>query len=158
MQLQALEQSNPPLLQDVLETLLPRDRPRYIVYLRRRDRVAQAVSYARANMSGIWRKEQEDLGSTTLDYSQEQIEAAERGIAFQESVWEQMFSDLGIDPLALWHEDILADLETSAKRVADYLGVNIDPDEAFNAPEIRKQSIGDSAAWVEQYERSRPSA
>ena len=80
-QLEQLQQMNPPLLDDVLATVLPRDRPRRIVYLRRRDRVAQAVSYARATLSGIWRKEQEAAGPAPIEYSQEALESAEQGIA-----------------------------------------------------------------------------
>ena len=117
LQLQQLQRTNPALLADVLETMLPRDRPRQIVYLRRRDRVAQAVSYARASMSGVWRKEQESDGAPPLAYSQEQLEAAERGIAFQEDVWARMFHDLRIEPLAMWHEDVLANPARAALAV-----------------------------------------
>jgi trehalose 2-sulfotransferase len=155
MQLQALERTNPPLLQDVLETILPRGRPRRIVYLRRRDRVAQAVSYARATISGIWLKEQESAGAAALDYSQERIEAAERGIAFQQAVWERMFNDLRIDPLAIWHEDVLADPDAAAQQAAAYIGAAIDPAAAVQIPLIRKQSRGDAREWMERYARSR---
>ena len=54
-QFEELQRKNPPLLVEALSVVLPRDRPRRIVYLRRRDRVAHAVSYARAGLSGIWR-------------------------------------------------------------------------------------------------------
>src|SRR4051812_12599233 len=91
MQLEELNRGNQPLLNDVLATVLPADRPRRIVYLRRRDRVAQAVSYARATLSGIWRKEQEASEQQPVEYSQEALESAERGIAFQENVWASMF-------------------------------------------------------------------
>src|SRR4029079_7621853 len=98
-QLHDLQQKNPALLQEVIATMLPSDRPRRVVYLRRRDRVAQAVSYARADLSGVWRKEQENEGAAQLDYSDDALEAAERGIAFQEAAWEQMFQELRIEPL-----------------------------------------------------------
>ena len=158
MQLQALERDNPPLLHEVLSAMLPRNRPRRIVYLRRRDLVAQAVSYARANMSGIWRKEQEANGPATLDYSQEQLEAAERGIALQQNVWERMFNDLGIDPLPLWHEDVLADSIGAARQVANYVGLSLDAAAAVNIPEIRKQATGDAQVWIDRYASSRKSA
>jgi len=154
MQLQALERDNPPLLQEVLAATLPRDRPRRIVYLRRRDIVAQAVSYARASMSGIWRKEQEGAGPEAPDYSQEQLESAERGILFQQNVWERMFNDLRIEPLAMWHENILANPSAAARQVADYVGVPLDAAAAVSIPEIQKQASGDAQAWIERYARS----
>jgi LPS sulfotransferase NodH len=151
IQLEQLNHDNQPLLEEVLSVMLPSDAKRRIVYLRRRDRVAQTVSYARASLSGIWRKEQESERAAPLEYSQEALEAAERGIAFQEEVWSRMFNDLAIAPLELWHEDVLADPSAAAQRVAGYVGVSIDPDAAIEVPEISKQSEGDAAAWAERY-------
>jgi trehalose 2-sulfotransferase len=158
VQLEQLNHDNPALLDEVLSVMLPADRERRIIYLRRRDRVAQTVSYARASLSGIWRKEQESVGAPAVDYSQEALESAERGIAFQEEVWARMFSDLQIEPLELWHEDVLADPFAAARHVADYVGVEIDAAAAVEVPEIRKQSEGDAPAWVERYASSRQSS
>ena len=156
MQFEQLQQMNRPLLEDVLATILPREGPRRIVYLRRHDRVAQAVSYARAALSGIWRKEQEAAGAAPIEYSQEGLESAEQGIALQEGVWERMFDDLRIEPLRVWHEDVLADAEAAVREVADYVGVTIEPQAAVRVPEIEKQSRGDAQEWIERYARSRP--
>jgi LPS sulfotransferase NodH len=157
-QLEKLDRENPALLQDVMATMLPRDRPKRVAYLRRRDRVAQAVSFARAALSGIWRKEQEGRDQPLLEYSDERLEAAEREIATQEEVWERMFNELGIEPLCVWHEDVLGDPAEAAKQVADYLGVALDPDAAIDVPQIEKQSEGDAPAWLERYARSRQSS
>ena len=108
-QLNQLQCKNPELLDDVLTTLFPQGGQRRVVYVRRRDRIAQTVSYARASMSGIWRKEQESEVEQRLEYSQDALEAAERGIALQEAVWEQMYTELKIEPLTVWHEDAVAD-------------------------------------------------
>jgi trehalose 2-sulfotransferase len=139
----------------VLATILPRDGPRRIIFLRRRDRLAQTVSYARASMSGVWRKEQESAAAPAIDYSEDALEAAERGIAFQEAAWEQMFAELKIEPLSVWHEDALADGAAMAQAVADYLGVMLDRQAAFEVPAIEKQSEGDAREWAERYARSR---
>jgi len=154
-QLQALHGANPALLSEVLATMLPRGGARRVVYLRRRDKVAQAVSLARAAMSGVWRKEQEGREAAPPAYSDEALEAAERGIAFQEDLWERMFRDLGIAPLRMWHEDVLADPAAAAGQVADHVGVQVDPDAAVAIPEIRKQSRGDADEWAERYAAAR---
>lgn len=155
MQLQYLEESNPPLLADVLATMLPRGRPRYVLYLRRRDRAAQIVSYARASLSGVWRKEQESAEAEPIKYSEEALEAAQRGIAFQEEVWERMFDDPRIEPLAMWHEDVLASPAAAVQQVADYVGIVIDPRAAVDVPQIHKQSEGDARQWIERFAGSR---
>ena len=154
-QLEQLQQGNPVLIEEVLAIMLPRHRERRIVYLRRRDRVAQTVSYARATLSGIWRKGQERANSPPMEYSREAIEAAERGIVFQENVWERMFNDLRIEPLRLWHEDVLADGPAAAKAVADYLGVAIQKTASVAVPKIEKQSDGEARDWAAQYSASR---
>ena len=151
MQFHHLQRSNPRLLGSVLSVILPKDRPRRIVYLRRRDKIAQAVSYARASMSGIWRKEQEKEESSWIDYSREAIEAAERGIKAQEEQWERMFSDLRIEPLRIWHEDTLENLAAVAEGVATYLGVTIDPQKVVQVPPVSKQSEGNVADWIQLY-------
>jgi LPS sulfotransferase NodH len=158
VQLEQLNHDNPSLLDEVLSVMLPRGGERRVVYLRRRDRVAQTVSYARASLSGVWRKDQEADAHPAGDYSQEALESAERGIAFQEEVWARMFKDLRIEPLNLWHEDVLADPAAAARQVADYVGVSIEPAAAVEVPSIEKQSEGDAAAWIERYGASRQSS
>jgi len=73
-----------------------------------------------------------------------------------ENIWGRMFSDLRITPLSVWHEDVLADPTGVTQRVADYLGVTIDPTFEIEIPEIRKQSEGDARVWIEKYSNSRP--
>jgi|KBSSwiStaDraftv2_1062776.scaffolds.fasta_scaffold199673_2 LPS sulfotransferase NodH len=154
-QLEQLRRRNLPLLEEVFATILPQGRPRRIIYLRRRDRLAQTASYARASLSGVWRKEQESADAPRIEYSEEALEAAERGIAFQEAAWEQMFAELRIEPLLVWHEDVLADSAGAAEAVANYLEVLVDPQAAVDVPPIEKQSEGNSREWVERYGRSR---
>jgi LPS sulfotransferase NodH len=158
IQFEQLNHDNPPLLQEVLSVMLPRGGERRIVYLRRHDRVAQTVSYARASMSGVWRKEQEDEDAAPIGYSQEALQAAERGIAFQENIWARMFDDLRIEPLELWHEDVLADPAAAAKQVANHVGIEIDPAAAIEVPDVVKQSEGDAAEWIERYSALRQSS
>jgi LPS sulfotransferase NodH len=150
-QLEELQRKNELLLSEVLATILPSGGTRRVVYVRRRDRIAQVVSYARAALSGVWRKEQENAATPTIEYSDEALEAAERGIAFQEAVWEQMFNELRIEPLTVWHEDALSDGPAVAQTVASYLGVRIDPAAAVAVPLIEKQSEGDAAVWAARY-------
>lgn len=157
-QLDQLQRKNPPLLDDVLAMILPRGGPHRVVYIRRRDRLAQVVSYARASLSGVWRKEQESAFAQPVEYSEEALEAAERGIALQESIWEQMLGELKIEPLTVWHEDALANWPGVAEAVARYLGVKIDPTAVVDVPAVEKQSEGDATSWAERYAGSSRSA
>ena len=150
-QLQALQQGNPELLSSVLRTLLPPGGPRRVIHLARRDRVAHAVSYARATLSGIWRQEQEPGAGEGPEYSPRALETAERWIDMQASAWEQMFGELRIEPLRLWYEDAVARPDLVVRQVADYLGIALDPGAAVSVPEVRKQAEAGARAWVERH-------
>ena len=154
MQLEALVEGNPALLSSVMQVLLPRGRAKRVVHLGRRDRIAHIVSYARATLSGIWRKEQESGPAPEPEYSQEALATADRWLALQEAAWAGMYKDLAIEPLRLWYEDAIADPEGAVRQVADHLGVAIDPQAAVAVPPVERQSRGAGADWAERYARS----
>lgn len=155
MQLEALQEVNPALLQSVMTQVMAGAPPK-IVYLQRRDRVAHTVSYARAILSGIWRAEQEAGASgAEPEYSQADLEGAERWIEIHQGAWEEMFRDLRLTPLTLWYEDVVADPTGAVAKVANYLGVTIDPAAAIAVPEVRKQDETHSLRWAAQYAEAR---
>jgi LPS sulfotransferase NodH len=143
VQLQTLQQTNPGLLAAV--------RPRRIVYLSRRDRTAHIISYARANLTGVWRAEQEKDLAAPPAYSQEALEMAERGIDAQASGWETLFRERGIEPLRLWYEDVLAGPGEAAREVADYLGIALVSGAEVDVPAIVKQSGAGTEDWGSRY-------
>lgn len=155
-QLQDLQETNPELLSEVLAAVLSGKRPSRIVWLRRRDRVAHAISAARAQLSGVYRKEQEErAGEARVEFSQAAVEQAERLIDDNEAAWQEMFRDLKIDPLQLWYEEALAAPEEAVKQVAEYLGVELDPDTAVDVPPIAKQAEADAREWRERYTQAK---
>jgi LPS sulfotransferase NodH len=155
MQLEALHQGNPALLKTIWTTLLPAERPGRIVYLARRDRVAHAISYARATISGIWRREQETGARAEPEYSEAALATAGQWIDMQASGWEEMFANLRIAPLRLWYEEVAARPDEAARQVADYLGVTLDPAAAVEIPAVEKQSAAGARAWIERHEAAK---
>jgi LPS sulfotransferase NodH len=151
-QLEGLQQQNPKLLAFVMATLVRRPNPR-VVYFERSDRVAHAISYARASLSGIWRKEQEPDEGVRVDYSEAAIRRAEQMIDAEQDAWRRMFDELGIQPLTLWYEDALSNPDAAVAAVAGYLGVTLDPPARLDVPAIEKQAAADSAAWAGRYAR-----
>ncbi|MFN3387410.1 MAG: Stf0 family sulfotransferase [Allosphingosinicella sp.] len=59
------------------------------------------------------------------------------------------------EPLRLWYEDAAARPDEAAARIADFLGVALDPAAAVAVPAVQKQSGAESRAWAELYARSR---
>ncbi|GAA0278797.1 hypothetical protein GCM10009127_19760 [Alteraurantiacibacter aestuarii] len=148
-QLHQLQQTNPVLVDEVMRFLLGGQSGRKVVQLRRRDRDAHAISYARALLSGIWRQEQEKGGREEPEYSAVAVERASRMIEQQEAAWQDMYRDLRIEPLVLWFEDALADPAGTLRQVADYLGVAIDPAAVVDVPPIKKQSQDGARRWAQ---------
>jgi LPS sulfotransferase NodH len=145
-QLEALTELNPPLLQEVLGGILRGSEPR-VVRLRRRDRAAHEISYARATLSGVWRQEQEK-GAAEIPFSEEALRKAGRWIDIQESAWDQMFGDLGLQPLELSYEEVAAAPDQAVARVAEYLGVELRPEARIEVPIIRQQDRSDAERWL----------
>jgi len=153
-QLRELQQDNPALLIEVMGALLPASGRAYVVRLKRRDRVAHAISYARAALSGVWHKVQESPGSAEVEFSAEAVDHARRLLDQQESDWDLLFGEIGVEPLVLWHEDVIARPSQAVQAVADFLGVTPDPASAVAVPEIEKQAETDSRRWAALYAAS----
>jgi LPS sulfotransferase NodH len=151
LQLEGVHQANPQLVANVMRTLFPRGLRARVVELRRRDRTAHAISYARALLSGIWRKEQEPADRPEPAYSRQAVERATRMIEQQEESWQSMYGDLRIDPLVVWYEDVLADPGAAIGSVAAYLGVALDPAAAVAIPAIERQSQAGARTWAERH-------
>jgi len=147
-----LAQRNPGLFREVTSTLLASNPDPKIVQLKRRDRIAQAISYARATRSGIWRAEQEEKGQpATVPYSEAAIDEALQALGGEEAVWDSLYVKSGITPLVLWYEDVVERPDEAMQRAAEYLGVTLDPSATVSVPEIRRQSREDAARWAEQH-------
>jgi LPS sulfotransferase NodH len=151
LQLEGVHAGNPQLVGTVMRTMFPRNQRARVVELRRRDRTAHAISYARALLSGIWRKEQEADDRPEPDYSREALARATRMIEQQEQTWQAMYRDLRTEPLVVWYEDVLADPKGAIGAVAAYLGVVLDPVAVVAVPVIERQSQAGARTWAERH-------
>jgi LPS sulfotransferase NodH len=147
-QLEEVHRQNPRLMAEVMRMMLGRGPGSKVVQLRRRDRTAHAISMARAMLSGIWRKEQEGEDRPEPEYSELAVSRTEALIEQQEQGWAEMYRGLGISPLVVSYEDVLADPQGFVAAVAGYLGVELDPAAAIAVPEIEQQSQKGAQAWA----------
>ena len=134
---------------DELEDLLGR-RIRW-VYLERRDRIAQAVSWARATQSGRWNVLVGEGAGGTEQYNYLLIRYKLWSIDAERRAWRRFFDRLGVQPLNLVYEDfVAAPLETLA-RIGEFLGLR----EPLTLPSaetrIRKQRDQVNQRWRERF-------
>jgi len=137
-------------IQKQQEALLPEIFCDEVVYLTRRDKLGQAISYARAAQTKVW-----FAGIHTRvepKYSYREITGAHRWIANQEQGWRTIFERTQVTPIEVFHEDALIDIDPIAQRLADRLGVEFNPARRrLPIPGIEKQADDVSASWRDRF-------
>jgi LPS sulfotransferase NodH len=125
-----------------------------VIYLDRKDVIAQAVSLYRAAESGTWHVRRgaafaaraagalEHLNLAHLDTWLARIEAEKRG-------WKRFFAAEQITPMRLFYEDFASDVTKAVAAISAFLGVALNCE---IGPEVGYEKLGDaaSAAWIER--------
>lgn len=130
------------------------NRPKY-VWLRRRSRVEQAVSWAMACETGVWAqkagvKRQSD---STLKFDFRVIDEWCNRIAVHDAGWEAYFRQSRIEPLVLFYEDILVSHHAAAWSVLKFLELPLPERLEIPAPAVEKQANKVSAEWAASYRK-----
>ena len=92
------------------------------IYLRRRDAVGQAISWAIAEQIGKWTFNQKQKVETPPSYSRALVEKKLAMIERAHAFWQQYFSARKIVPLPLWYEDVEASLHQAVELIATHVG------------------------------------
>jgi LPS sulfotransferase NodH len=128
--------------------------PGYI-WMRREDRLRQAISYLLAEQTGEWIVDgtylplRENLSPPT--YSYEQIRRHIRLLDHDTAIWHEHFARRGAKPHVVTYEDLLERYEETVRGCLSWMGVTFSgqvPD-----PGIRRQAGELTERWVRRYER-----
>ena len=107
-----------------------------VVLLRRRDKIAQAVSLYRATRTGIYSsRDVELLTEAEKGLADDQAVAFDpiviakilQNIIWQDSGWKSWLDDHGIPHIAMYYEDFTADYLGQSTAVLEYLGLPCQP-------------------------------
>lgn len=130
--------------------------PVLFVHLSRRDTVAQAVSLARAEQSGIWHRRADGsvleggAAARPTAYDRARIAALAGELRRDEAAWGAVFGSGSIRPLRLAYEDVAAEPRAALARVLDALG--LDPGAARGVPVgTARLADADSRAWARRF-------
>jgi LPS sulfotransferase NodH len=120
------------------------------VYLRRRDTVAQAVSWARALQTNRWHST--DPGEREPVYDFDLIAKLVETIRSDEQAWISWFGRNGIDADEILYEDVVADPRREVQRVLAALGLKLPPGVELR-PYEGEERLADTlnAEWLERY-------
>lgn len=135
---------------ELLETLLYE--PKYI-WLTRRDKVRQAVSWFKAEQTNIWRKTQASQTNLkqqpTFDYIG--IETCRLRIENAEQYWQTYFKEHNITPFKVIYEDLVEAYEETALKILEFLGIPHPETLSFSNRQLQKQSNSINDEWVKKY-------
>jgi LPS sulfotransferase NodH len=138
--------------QELLEALFG---PAAYVWVRRRDRVRQAISLWRALQTRVWRREgpADSADARPLGYSFEAIEHLRRRLDADDAAWGRFFASAGIKPLELHYEDDVApDPGGAVRRVLAHLRLEL-PAAWTPSSSMLRQSDEISDGWRAAYDR-----
>ena len=137
-----------------------------IIYLQRRDKVAQAISLYLAKATGIWHifndetREQYNLKISQIQAEQCQIEKVKSLYDFlvrQEKFIESFIQEHDITPLRIGYEDLVKSKEKYLNDVFDYLEINADGYEHENSTGMKRTKSPLTAQLTEKFRESYPS-
>lgn len=124
-------------------------RVRQWVWIRRRDEIAQAVSWARALQTGQWASWQTPNRAPV--YRPRQIQAALWRIRSQQRCWENVFERRGVQPQEVLYEDLTSSPSLWVVRILERCG--LPPDLPVFPADLQPQTDDVNRAWIEQFGR-----
>jgi LPS sulfotransferase NodH len=124
--------------------------PRFI-FLRRADKVGQAVSLWRAIQTWSWRAETDGASSAVvLAYSFAAIDHLVRRLELDEADWGRWFRTVGVEPHVVDYSQVAGDYARATRGVLDFLGVPT-PIAIDEPPPLRRQADEISLSWADRY-------
>jgi trehalose 2-sulfotransferase len=125
-----------------------------VIWLRRRNMVARAISDFRARKTGAWYLSNGDRvpSEHVDDFDLAEIHNLYCIGSFQEELLQQFFEEHQIFPHRVIYEELVADYELTVRRVLEFLGLDSE-EPAISSPTSRKQSDGLSEEWEERYRK-----
>jgi LPS sulfotransferase NodH len=121
------------------------------VYVRRLDRVRQAVSWARALQTLQWASWVGARPDRRATYDPEEIERKLNRVSGDEAAWESLFAEHGISPLRVLYEELAEAREQTVRRVTDFIGAPLPAGFRLEQPRLERQADEESERWVARY-------
>lgn len=120
------------------------------IYVNRKDKIAQAVSMAKALQDNAWSSFGRPRASP-LFYSRELIEDCLREVMTQTEGWWRWFAAENIHPFVVNYEEFALDVPGHVARIAEWFGVEGDVREVVKLPITERQSDSVNREWIRRF-------
>lgn len=121
------------------------------VWLTRRNKVRQAVSWWMAIQTNQWSSEQAYRPEREPEYKFEAIDHLVDELVVREAAMQEYFDVCGVKPLVCVYEDFVDAYEETARMILDFLGVQAPGALVFGERRLKKQANARSEEWVQRY-------
>ena len=128
--------------------VLPQPR---LVFITRRDRLRQAISWVRALQTRKWAHQDRPMVERPAVFDQEHITQKLGRVSREEEVWESLFDRHGIVPQRVVYEEFVEAQEETVRAVLETLGIDVPADLHVPPPVLDRQADEVSDEWVERY-------
>lgn len=127
--------------------ILPLIQPDHVIFLVRKDKVAQAVSHAKATLSDAWFHE-DDVEPGPAHYNFALINEFYEEAVRQHQAWNSLFTLTDCQPLTIYYEDIIDDAQQAITNIARKIGVTTTSQTPIkNILRIKRQSDEINTQW-----------
>ncbi len=126
--------------------------PVTFIHINRRNKLAQAVSMAKALQSDFWTSRIESE-RPPLQYDRELIAKCLEEVQQQELKWPRWFEAHNIKPFHVVYEDLIADTPKVIRSIVELLGVENDERDDVLVPPTKRQGDGTYRDWIDRFER-----
>jgi LPS sulfotransferase NodH len=129
------------------------------VWLRRRNKLQQAISYARSIQTNIWWDADvepvpnDNTKPEALHFDFDLLSQSVARMVEEDGMWGRYFETIGASPLVFDYEDLVDDLDAVLRSVLDALEVELPPCYEGYAPQFRRQADEITPAWERLYRK-----
>jgi LPS sulfotransferase NodH len=146
-----------PTCEDILLTVADLIGPCRYLFLRRKDKLRQAISYYRARATGSWVAEKRDKliadsQETPVPFDCAAINACMLELESDNASWSAYLSSCGCDTLHLYYEDIVSSTEMWVRRICTFIGEELPAGFEYRPGRLTKQADHLTEQWIDVYQ------
>ncbi len=134
----------------ILEKLFPSVQ---YIFLTRRDKIAQAVSYSIASRTNMWVSTEKEQKSVELAFDFKDIDTRYHKLLEDEKLWKDFFLTNQYEPLELIYEDYINNPDETVRMVMDFLDVEFERELDLSGVGLKKQSNHINEKWILEYKK-----
>jgi len=142
---------------DLLSTVFPN---LHYIWVRRQEKLRQAVSLWKAIQTWTWKADEPPQGGVSSlvrepIFHYEAIDYLLQQLLVQEKAWQQYFNENGINPFTVVYEQWTLSYRAEVFSILQYLSIPIPEDLVVAETRMQRQADTLSEEWVQQYQQQR---